>query len=75
MTLSYVGDNPREPPSQGTVVELRQTQAVIQDSVTRRRWGVQYAAINHGYGEWSGSRRAGVTADTTQNETRRVRHR
>ena len=45
MAVSYIGDNPLGPPSQGTVVELRQTQAVIQDSVTRRRWGVPYAAI------------------------------
>jgi len=45
MAVSYIGDNPLEPPSQGTVAELRQTQVVIQDSVTRRRWAVLYAAI------------------------------
>jgi hypothetical protein len=45
MTVRYIGDNPLGPPAQGTVVELRQTQAVIQDSLTRRLWGVQYAAI------------------------------
>ena len=45
MAVNYIGDNPLGPPAQGTVVELRQTQAVIQDRVTRRRWGVLYAAI------------------------------
>jgi len=45
MAVNYIGDNPLGPPAKGTVVELRQTQAVIQDSVTRRRWGVLYAAI------------------------------
>ncbi len=45
MSVNYIGDNPLGPPAQGTIVELRQTQAVIQDSVTRRRWSVLYAAI------------------------------
>ena len=45
MSVNYIGDNPLGPPAQGTIVELRQTQAVIQDSTTRRRWGVPYAAI------------------------------
>ena len=45
MVVNYIGDNPLEPPAQGTIVELRQTQAVVQDTVTRRRWGVLYAAI------------------------------
>lgn len=45
MAVNYIGDNPLGPPAQGTIVELRQTQAVVQDSVTRRRWGVLYAAI------------------------------
>ena len=39
MAVNYIGDNPLGPPAQGTIVELRQTQAVVQDSVTRRRWG------------------------------------
>ena len=45
MAVNYIGNNPLGPPAQGTIVELRQTQAVIQDSTTRRRWGVLYAAI------------------------------
>jgi hypothetical protein len=45
MAVNYIGDDPLGPPAQGTVVELRQTQAVVQDSTTRRRWGVLYAAI------------------------------
>jgi hypothetical protein len=45
MAVNYIGDNPLGPPAQGTIVELRQTQAVVQDSATRRRWGVLYAAI------------------------------
>jgi hypothetical protein len=45
MAVNYIGDNPLGPPAQGTIVELRQTQAMVQNSVTRRRWGVLYAAI------------------------------
>ena len=45
MAVNYINDNPLGPPSQGTVVELRQTQAVIQDNATRRRWAVLYPAI------------------------------
>lgn len=45
MAVNYIGENPLGPPAQGTIVELRQTQAVIQDSATPRRWGVPYAAI------------------------------
>ncbi|KND56488.1 hypothetical protein BSCH_01073c [Candidatus Paraburkholderia schumanniana] len=45
MAVNYIGNNPLGPPAQGPVVELRQTQAVVQDSATRRRWGVLYAAI------------------------------
>jgi hypothetical protein len=45
MIVSYIADNPLGPPAQGTIVELRQLQAVVQDSATRRRWGVPYAAI------------------------------
>jgi hypothetical protein len=43
--VNYIGDNPLGPPAQGTIVELPQTPAVVQDSVARRRWGVLYAAI------------------------------
>ncbi len=45
MAVNYIGDNPLGPSEKGTIVELRQTQAVVQDSATRRRWGVLYAAI------------------------------
>ncbi|MFP3247721.1 MAG: hypothetical protein RXR20_24715 [Paraburkholderia sp.] len=45
MAISYIADNPLAPPLQGTVVELRQTQAVIQDHASRRRWALPYAAI------------------------------
>jgi hypothetical protein len=45
MAVNYIGDNPLGPPAQGTIVELRQRQALVQGSVTRRRWGVLYAAI------------------------------
>jgi hypothetical protein len=45
MAVSYIGDNPLGPPSQGTVVELRHGQAIVQDSVSRRRWALPYAAI------------------------------
>lgn len=45
MAVNYIGDDPLGPPAQGTIVELRQTQAVVQDSATRRRFGVLYAAI------------------------------
>ncbi|MGF6653709.1 hypothetical protein OKW34_004298 [Paraburkholderia youngii] len=45
MAVSYIGDNPLGPPSQGTVVELRHAQAIVQDSLSRRRWALPYAAI------------------------------
>ncbi|MGF6641300.1 hypothetical protein [Paraburkholderia sp. MM6662-R1] len=45
MAMSYIADNPRQTPLQGTVVELRQTQAVVQDNASRRRWALPYAAI------------------------------
>ena len=40
MAVNYIGDNPLAPPAEGTVVELRQTLAVVQDRATRRRWAV-----------------------------------
>jgi hypothetical protein len=43
--VSYIGDNPLGPLSQGTVVELRHAQAIVQDSVSRRRWPLPHAAI------------------------------
>jgi hypothetical protein len=45
IAVNYIVDNTLGPPAQGTIVELRQTQAVVQDSATRRRWAVLYAAI------------------------------
>ena len=45
MSVDYVGDNPLEPLSQGTIAELRHTQAVVQDSRSRRHWAIPYAAI------------------------------
>jgi hypothetical protein len=45
MAVNYIGDNPLGPSAKGTIVDLRQTQAVVQDSATRRRWGEFYAAI------------------------------
>lgn len=45
MAVNYIDDNPLGPPSTGIVVDLRQTQAVIQDNVARRRWPVLNAAI------------------------------
>ena len=32
MDVNYIGDDPLGPPAHGTIVELRQTQAVIQDN-------------------------------------------
>jgi hypothetical protein len=45
MTVKHIGDNPLGPPSDGIIIELRHTQAVVRDNVTRRRWAVSYAAI------------------------------
>ncbi|NPT42266.1 hypothetical protein GNZ12_13285 [Paraburkholderia sp. 1N] len=45
MEVSYIGSDPLAPPSHGTVVELRQTQVVIQDNQSRQRWSVLYAAV------------------------------
>ncbi|WP_321795287.1 hypothetical protein [Caballeronia sp. J97] len=45
MTVRYIGDNPLGPPSEGTITELRHTQAVVQDNMTRRRCAMLYAAI------------------------------
>jgi len=45
MAIGYIGDNPLAPPVRGTVVELRQTQAIVQDNASRLRWALPYAAI------------------------------
>jgi hypothetical protein len=60
MAVNDIGDNPLEPAAQGTIVELRQTQAVDQDSATRRRWGA-IRGDHSGYREWPGPRRTGIT--------------
>ena len=72
MAINYIGDNPLGPPAQGTIVELRQTQAVVQDGATRRRWGVLYAAIIPENVDWSVSRRIDTAAENT---TQRILHR
>jgi hypothetical protein len=45
MEVSYIGPDPLAPLSHGTVIELRQNQAVIQDNQSRQRWSVIYAAV------------------------------
>ncbi|MFJ1260330.1 hypothetical protein [Cupriavidus sp. CuC1] len=45
MRVNYVGDDPMGPLQHGSVIELRHTQAVIEDTSTRRRWAVLYAAV------------------------------
>ncbi|MCY0854046.1 hypothetical protein [Cupriavidus sp. D39] len=45
MTVSYVADDLIQPVRQGRILELRQTQAVIEDTATRRRWALPYAAV------------------------------
>jgi hypothetical protein len=45
MAVSYIADNPLGPPSQGTLTEFRRTQAVVQDSLSRRHRAIPYAAI------------------------------
>ena len=45
MAVSYIADNPLGPLSQGTIAELRHTQAIVQDSLSRWRWAIPYAAI------------------------------
>jgi hypothetical protein len=45
MAVSYIADNPLGPLSQGTITELRHTQAIVQDNLSRRRWAIPYAAI------------------------------
>ena len=45
MAVSYIADNPLAQPLRGTVVELRQAQAIVQDNASRRRWALPYAAI------------------------------
>jgi hypothetical protein len=47
MAVSYIADNPLAQPLRGTVVELRQAQAIVQDNASRRRWALPYAAIVH----------------------------
>ncbi|RQS68168.1 hypothetical protein DID96_20095 [Burkholderia sp. Bp8963] len=44
-TIGYVADDPISKARQARVVELRATQAVVEDLATRRRWAIRYAAI------------------------------
>lgn len=45
MTVSYVADDPFGAPRQARILELRATQAVIEDLTSRQRWAIRYAAI------------------------------
>lgn len=45
MAISYVDENPTRPLRAGRILELRQTQAIVEDDTTRRRWALPYAAI------------------------------
>lgn len=45
MAVGYIADDPLGPLSQGTIAELRHTQAVVQDSRSRRHWAIPYPAI------------------------------
>ncbi|WP_250480034.1 MULTISPECIES: hypothetical protein [unclassified Caballeronia] len=45
MTISYIADDPVGALLQGTVAELRDNRAVVQDRLGRRRWAIPYAAI------------------------------
>lgn len=45
MTIRYVDENPTQPLRTGRILELRQTQAVIEDVATLRRCALPYAAI------------------------------
>lgn len=45
MNVAYVAEDPFGPLCQGRVIELRSTQAVVEDHATGRRWVVLYAAI------------------------------
>ncbi|MCY0853992.1 hypothetical protein [Cupriavidus sp. D39] len=45
MTVNYVADDLMQPLRQGRILELRQTPAVIEDTATRRRWALPYAAV------------------------------
>ncbi|KWA86271.1 hypothetical protein WL29_10975 [Burkholderia ubonensis] len=45
MTVGYLTDDPLGAPRQARVVELRATQAVIEDRATRQRWAVRYTAL------------------------------
>jgi len=45
MTVSYVADDLTQPMRQGRILELRQTQALVEDIATRRRWSLSYAAV------------------------------
>lgn len=45
MTVGYVADDLTQPLRQGRVLELRQTQAVVQDTTSGRNWILPYAAV------------------------------
>ncbi|AJG22322.1 hypothetical protein [Cupriavidus basilensis] len=45
MTVSYVADDLIQPLRWGRILDLRQTQAVVEDTATRCRWALPYAAV------------------------------
>ncbi|UIF88107.1 hypothetical protein [Cupriavidus sp. UYPR2.512] len=45
MTVGYVADDLTQPVRQGRILELRQTQAVVQDTTSGRHWILPYAAV------------------------------
>ncbi|KAI3603827.1 putative membrane protein (plasmid) [Cupriavidus necator H850] len=45
MTVGYVADDLTQPVRRGRILELRQTQAVVQDTTSGRHWILPYAAV------------------------------
>jgi hypothetical protein len=45
MNVNYLADDPFGPLQQGRVIELRATQAAVEDHATQRRWVIPYTAI------------------------------
>ncbi|WP_454743929.1 hypothetical protein [Cupriavidus necator] len=45
MTVGYVADDIAQPVRRGRILELRQTQAVVQDTTSGRHWILPYAAV------------------------------
>ncbi len=45
MTVGYVADDLTQPLRRGRILELRQTQAVVQDIASGRHWSLPYATV------------------------------